>query len=341
VKIAKKILVPLMASRPVTAVARHFIGYGVPVFMLHRMVHSDANISMTLDHLRHCLQYLVDHDYSFISLEQFVHAQATRQPLPDRSVVFTMDDGYVDQAEIGAPIFLEFGCPLTFFVITGMLDGKLWPWDAQLAWITRNSGKETLETGVTGHTLQLRLDNTASRRHARHRLLDAFREVNAEQVPAMLQQLARDAAVTLPEQTPEDFTPMNWDTARALEQQGIRFAPHSVTHRIMSRVSDDTSAREILNAWETLETELENPLKLFCYPTGRAIDYSRREIRILRDNGFMGAVTTIPGFIDPGSDNEDLLYNLPRFALPDTMEDFMQYCSWIEYAKERFRKPNP
>jgi hypothetical protein len=107
----------------------------------------------------------------------------------------------------------------------------------------------------------------------------------------------------------------------------------------LSRVSDDTSAKEILDAWKTLDTELENPLKLFCYPTGRALDYGQREVRILRDNGFIGAVTTIPGFADPENNDINQLYNLPRFALPDTMEDFIQYCSWIEYAKERFRKP--
>jgi len=329
-----------MASRPVSAIARRITGHGVPVFLLHRLAPPGINKGITPEHLHRCLQYLVNHGYSLISLEQFIRAHTTKQPLPDRAVVFTMDDGYVDQAEIAAPIFLEFGCPLTFFVTTGMLDGMLWPWDAKLAWITRNSSKDILETGITGHALQLRLDNAAGRRHARHRLLDAFREMSAEQVPAMLQQLARDAAVTLPEQAPADFTPMNWDTARALERQGIRFAPHSVTHKILSRVSDDTSAREVLDAWETLVTELENPLKLFCYPTGRAIDYSQREVRILRDNGFMGAVTTIPGFADLGNNDENHVYNLPRFAFPDTMEDFIQYCSWIEYAKERFRKPS-
>ncbi len=327
-----------MASRPVTAVARRFIGYGVPIFMLHRLVHSDANVSMTPDHLRCCLQYLVDHDYSLISLEQFVHAQASRQPLPDRAVVFTMDDGYIDQAEIAAPIFLEFNCPLTFFVITGMLDGSPWPWDAQVAWSTRNSEKKLLDTGITGQSLQLRLDNTATRRRARHRLLDVFRETNADQVPAMLQQLARDAAVTLPEQAPEEFTPMNWESARILERRGVRFAPHSVTHKVLSRVNDATADREILDSWKTLQTELQNPLKLFCYPTGRAIDYNQREVRILRDNDFTGAVTTIPGFTDSGNNDENRLYNLPRFALPDTMVDFIQYCSWIEYAKEHFRK---
>ena len=140
-----------MVSRPVSAFARHFTGCEAPVFMLHRLTQPGNNKGIMPEHLRRCLQYLVDNDYSFISLEQFIHAHVTKQPIPERAVAFTMDDGYLDQAEIAAQIFLEFNCPLTFFVITGMLDRTLWPWDVQLAWITGSSSKEILDTGITGH----------------------------------------------------------------------------------------------------------------------------------------------------------------------------------------------
>jgi peptidoglycan/xylan/chitin deacetylase (PgdA/CDA1 family) len=335
---AKQLIIPIMASRPVSVVARHITGYGIPVFLLHRLAQQGNNEGITSQHLRRCLQYLIDNDYSFISLEQYIQALLNKQALPNRAVVFTMDDGYIDQAEIIAPIFLEFGCPLTFFVITGMLDNILWPWDAQLAWIIRITNKEILDTSILGYPLKFRLDNAAVRRHARHRLLDALRVQQAEQVPAMIQQLARDAAVTLPDQAPEDFTPMNWDTARALERQGIHFAPHSVTHSTLSRVCDDTSAREILDSWKSLQTQMKNPLKLFCYPTGRAIDYSLREIMILRDNRFLGAVSSIPGFIEQYNNDKNQLLKIPRFGLPHSMEDFIQCCSWIEYAKQHFWK---
>ena len=32
------------------------------------------------------------------------------------AVVFTMDDGYFDQATVGGAIFAEFDCPVTTFV---------------------------------------------------------------------------------------------------------------------------------------------------------------------------------------------------------------------------------
>ena len=94
--------------------------------------------------------YLVRNKYNFISLERLVLALRNEEALPPKPVVFTLDDGYVDQAEIAVPIFLEFDCPVTFFVITGMLDHTLWPWDAKVSWIIETTGKTSLDTTISG-----------------------------------------------------------------------------------------------------------------------------------------------------------------------------------------------
>ena len=333
--ILKSLLVPILASRPVAAVAHRLLGCGVPIFMLHRMTMEGGPVNggITPKHLRSCLQYLLDHGYTFISLQQLVMAIINRQPLPRRAVAFTMDDGYADQARISAPIFREFDCPLTFFVISGMLDQTLWPWDARLAWITWTSNKRTLETGIAGRSLSLDLDTTAARRRAKHVLQDILRETASDRVPGILDRLARDAEVMLPEKPPEAYLPMNWDMARELEHQGVQFAPHSVSHNILSRLDQGTMEREILESWETLSRELATPVKLFCYPNGRSIDFGGREMTVLKRNDFLAAVATTPGYVKPGNTPQARLFNLPRFALPDSMDDFIQYCSWIEYAK--------
>ena len=303
--------------------------------MLHRMTyegHPDTGRS-TPEHLRRCLDYLVENNYTFISLEQLVLALKNHQTLPRKAVAFTMDDGYIDQAEIAAPIFLEYNCPLTFFVITGMLDQSIWPWDAQVSWIVETTEKQSLVTEIAGKPLTFKLHDKENRRIARRAIQDIIKEKNAELLPQIIEQLVRDAELTLPAHAPSAHKPMDWDMARKLENQGIRFGPHSVTHHILSRLSKDPLEQEINSSWKTMEKELKNPLKLFCYPSGRDIDFGTREIIALENAGFLGAVSTIPRFVEQGQHQNNQLFNLPRLALPDSMDDFIQCCTWIEYAK--------
>ena len=333
--IIKKLVVPVLASRPVAAIANRFFGCGIPIFMLHRMDSSECNTvgGTQPEHLRRCLQYLVDNDYAFISLEQLVSALRTKQPLPPRAVVFTLDDGYIDQAKIAAPIFEEFNCPLTFFVITGMLNQALWPWDAKIAWITSTSEKTTLNTTVADKSFTLPLGNIEDRRHAKRELHDAIRVVPAEQVGNIMCRIARDADVAIPETPPAAWQPMSWEMARQLERRGIQFAPHSVSHNVFSRLDDTIMQQEIIDSWNTVDKELLNPLKVFCYPTGREIDYGTREIEALRESGFLGAVSTTPGFVEQLDVSDEQLFRIPRFSLPESMHDFIQCCTWIEYVK--------
>ncbi len=338
--IFKSLCVPLLASRPIAAFATRLLGHGIPVFMLHRM-QTDAHPNrggITPEHLRRTLQYLVDNGYVFISLEQLVKALINGQPLPRRSAVFTLDDGYIDQAEVAAPIFLEYACPVTFFVITGMLDQAAWPWDAQVSWIVESTEHAHLETVIDGKPATLDFGTADSRRSAKHRVHDLIRAARASDVPAIIGQFARDADVVVPEQAPQRFRPMNWDMARRLESRGIRFAPHSVTHATMSRLSPESLDREIRDSWQTLENELASPLKVFCYPTGRASDFGQREIAALEQHGFLGAVSAMPAFVEAEDGAASRRFSLPRLALPDTMDDFIQCCSWIGYARLNHRR---
>jgi len=132
-KLLKKLFIPILASRQITSIAHHLFDCGTPIFMLHRITahEQQAEGKIDPDHLRNCLQYLHKNNYTCISLEQLILSLQHNKPLPAKTVCFTMDDGYIDQAQIAAPIFLEFNCPLTFFVITEMLDHTAWPWDGK------------------------------------------------------------------------------------------------------------------------------------------------------------------------------------------------------------------
>ena len=194
----KRFFVPALASRPISALATRVFGRGIPIFMVHRMVvPGQPTTGITPDHLRRCLHYLQEARYSFVSLEELILALRNQTPLPDRAVVFTMDDGFRDQAQIAAPIFLEFGCPITFFVITGLIDQQLWPWDAQVSWVIDNSPQSLLRADIEDESFQVKLGDPRQRRLARQRVRDILKEMDAELVPNILDRLARAAGAQL------------------------------------------------------------------------------------------------------------------------------------------------
>lgn len=329
----RKLLVPVLASRPVSALASRFVTAGVPVFSVHRLTENGSSTpGVTAQHLRNCLEYLRRENYHLLALEELLHILHERREIPERTVVFTMDDGYSEQAGITAGMFLEYDCPLTFFVITGLVDRALWPWDAQVSWMIDNTTQQQVVLDLGDETIQLDFTGRQGRGTARKLIRDYLKELDADALPEILDRLEQATGVKLPDAAPAAFHPLDWADARRLELRGVRFAPHSKTHRILSKLSAALAQDEIHGSWEVLERELASPLKVFCYPTGRTFDFGPREIGYLQEAGFLGAMSSIPGLVNSSYSRNDGIFRLPRIALPASMPYFIQYCSWIEQA---------
>src|SRR5689334_9960024 len=95
------------------------------IFMAHRFCVPELGISgHDPQNLRAILSQLRRRRYDLISIEEIFRRLREREPL-ERAVAFTIDDGYYDVGQIAAPIFADFDCPVTVFVITDFLDGKI------------------------------------------------------------------------------------------------------------------------------------------------------------------------------------------------------------------------
>ena len=339
IKLLKDSLITALSSRPISALGDLAFGHGLPIFMLHRMqLGNEPYSGITPSHLRRCLQYLVDHDYQFISMEDVVLSLKNNMPLPPNGVAFTIDDGFADQAEIAAPIFLEFDCTATFFVITGMLDNKLWPWDAKVTHLIDNSKKESIKLKLPDKTYNFSLTDVTGRQEARQVIRDALKMMDPDSMDNAITLISQATGVVIPPLPSKEFEPTSWDTARQLERDGVKFAPHSITHRMLSKLDESSAEGEIVGSWKRLEEELSSPSPIFCYPTGRPCDFGPREIELVKKAGLIGAVSTTPSYIEAASTNRNYLYSLPRFPLPNSYHDFLQYCSWIGYAKDKIRR---
>jgi peptidoglycan/xylan/chitin deacetylase (PgdA/CDA1 family) len=65
--------------------------------------------------------------FHVLSLQEFVRLRASYHVPPSRSVIITIDDGYVDAETLAAPLLKQRGMTATLFVVT-QLTGKTAQW---------------------------------------------------------------------------------------------------------------------------------------------------------------------------------------------------------------------
>lgn len=94
----------------------------VPILVYHRVGYTTDNFTVTPERFANDLQVLQDYGYCTITLEQLQTFLADRTiDLPDRPILITFDDGYLDNYENAYRILKRYGMFATFFIITGML----------------------------------------------------------------------------------------------------------------------------------------------------------------------------------------------------------------------------
>jgi len=90
---------------------------------------------------------------------------------------------------------------------------------------------------------------------------------------------------------------LDWDEVRELARAGMTIGSHTVSHRILSELSDAEVEYELRASKETLEKELDAPCVHFCAPRGRPVlDFDPdRDPAIARRLGYRSFLTTQRG----------------------------------------------
>lgn len=304
----------------------------IPVFLLHRVKQEGPySPGDTPAHvLRDYLNYLVQRHFHVLSADSLCSILKAGHPIPPKSVMFTIDDGFHDHFDVAAAIFDEFGFPLNFFVITGFLDERLWPWDDQVFYGINNSSIRKAEIDLpSGKRCHVDMTcNTA--RQATRMVRNALKAERQQDIYEWLErEFFRKLEVAFPPHIPADYRPMSWENARQLRARGHGVYPHTVSHRIMSTLSEEQKRREISEACRRVEEELSYHPEVFAYPTGRPSDYDSVDIKLLKQSGFHIAFNSVPDYVQV----ETSRFDLPRFSLPHDKEDFLQIVNGFEALK--------
>lgn len=122
---------PTFTPWPTPDDGAHLREVKAPILMYHHVgplpIDADrirVGLTVAPDEFRRQLQYLRDRGYESVSLYDLQYALALGWPLPEKPIVFTFDDGYVDNYEYAFPLMSEFGYTGTIFVATQFIDER-------------------------------------------------------------------------------------------------------------------------------------------------------------------------------------------------------------------------
>jgi peptidoglycan/xylan/chitin deacetylase (PgdA/CDA1 family) len=241
---------------------------------------------------------LLNRWFRAIPLAEAVRRLANRT-LPPRAACITFDGGYADNAEVALPILQRHNTPATFFAASGFLDGGCM-WNDAVIEVVRNAPGERLNLGRAGFGV-VDIGCPVRRRAVIDMLIAALKYLPAGERIERVKRMARSFTPTM----------LTSDQVLALHRAGMEIGAHTVSHPILSSISNADARAEIAGGRARLEDIIQARVGLFAYPSGKpGRDFEQRHAAMLRSQGFDAAVTTAWGAARCATDP----FQLPRFT---------------------------
>jgi peptidoglycan/xylan/chitin deacetylase (PgdA/CDA1 family) len=108
----------------------------------------------------------------------------------------------------------------------------------------------------------------------------------------LIKELISKSGVNIPDLGKELI--LSWEEVKEMSNSGITFGAHTVTHAILTKVPLAQARYEILQSKKEIEEKIGRPVSAFSYPYGGFEDLNDEIINLLKESGFICAVTCIP-----------------------------------------------
>jgi peptidoglycan/xylan/chitin deacetylase (PgdA/CDA1 family) len=311
------------------------------IFMLHRFADRDrGNGGLDPARVRADLAYLRRKRYELVSITELTARLRNRDRRLGKTVAFTVDDGYADFASVGVRVFAEHDCPVTVFVVTGVVDQASWYWWDRVQETMKQAKRRDLEVDIANERFVATLGTPELAHKAASDLTERLKRVSDVERRRVIAAVEDVLEVELSVHPPARFAPMTWDEITGCEQHGVTFGPHTITHPILTRLDDASARWEVEGSWLRMREQTRAAVPVFCYPNGGMTDFSQRELANLRLLGFDSAVTACGEYasVTRWHSSPDAPFLLPRFGYNGNPALFKQTVTGVLRARLAIRR---
>ena len=273
-------------------------------------------LDITPDFLDHSLTFFRQAGFEPLAMDRVAERLARPPSQAKPFFVVSFDDGYCDVLDHAWPVLRKHRCPWTIY-ITGEYAsgrGRIWWLELEDA-IARNP---SIHLQIGPQHFAAPTQTPAQKQRAYERLRTVFYSTSSALWPDLLDGLGQHPA------GPSALTPAklcaDWDALAALNRDpDVTIGSHTLTHPILSRISDAQAHEEIVSSKSVLSKKLGEAIRHFSYPSGGPTSFSARDVALVKQAGYQTAVTTRPAHLwhapSPDHARDNPLLTLPRISL--------------------------
>ncbi len=212
--------------------------------------------------------------------------------LQDRKVggkmaMLTIDDGHMDAYSIIYPIVKSLNISMVVCITTDFFFGKRWLWFDKLRWVL-----DQPDTALRIKTFSFPEDITVNKVGISQHFKSLFPGPRDE----LLEKLAQHCGLNIPLVAETGFCSISDTEVNDMLKSGVmEIASHTVTHPILTHLSDEDLEFELQHSKEELENFSGQTIHAFCYPNGQLGDYDERTQLAVKRAGYKMAFTSIEG----------------------------------------------
>lgn len=257
------------------------------VYMLHHIADKDPNKIPTNEDLKISPSFLEKliikykkQGFDFISLDTLYDILSLGYNFERPFIVFTLDDGYLDNYMNGLPVFEKNKVPFSIFVATDFIDKKaiLW-WDSLENLILTHDEIITSDgKRYLCRTFKQRWDTF---RYLRERILNLNQSSLLEELNTMFSRYDISWSEPIKEKG------MSWDQVSLLANHPLcTIGGHTVSHPALNKLDEDKFKMEVSLGVAKLEKETGKVIHHFAFPYGSANEIGERELCLIKQYNF-------------------------------------------------------
>ncbi len=225
-------------------------------------------VSATTAEFQMQMEYIKKH-YTPITMQQMIqHIEGEKLNIKN-PILVTFDDGFSDNYATAFPILKSLNIPATFFLTTNFIDHNEVLWYEKLAFIIKCSHKQSLEIPSLGKTYSL--NQQTPRQEVYTEIVEALKLLSNSERQNTLEDLFALNKSTLEKM--DNFKhlsmPMTWDNIREMNDSGMDFGSHTLSHPILSTISPEQLKIELIESKKRIESELNQKVDSIAYPVGQ------------------------------------------------------------------------